>query len=218
MWPLASAGKVTGNSGATKSSTAICLSQNKLLTLASSGTVGTIQWQKYNAGASATTVYNTTNVNWTDISQATSATYTATSASVGNVWFRAKLTNSTCTASAYSAPVNIWFKSCSLSSKTTISNDTMNQKPQEQKVVATPFDVVVYPNPSTSTFTLNVTSNDDAKVEIRVYDSTGRLVEANQYDAKSINQQEIGANYSSGIYNLILTQGLNVKTLRVIKK
>ena len=214
--PLASATKVNGNSAVKTLRTATCTGSNTSLNLAS-GYLGTIQWQLYNAGTSATTVNNTSNVNWTDIASATSATYNATSASVGNVWFRAKLTNSPCTAPAYSTPVNIWYKSCS-SSKTTNSNDTMNPKPQEQIVVATPFDVVVYPNPSDSTFQFNFTTTSENLIEMRVYDMIGKLVEVRQFSTTEMNNQEVGNNYASGVYNVIVTQGEEMKTLRVIKK
>jgi len=42
----------------------------------------------------------------------------------------------------------------------------------------------------------------------------GRSVEQRQLKSDS----QIGSNYAKGIYNVIVTQGANVKTLRVIKQ
>jgi len=35
---------------------------------------------------------------------------------------------------------------------------------------------------------------------------------------KAISELQIGANYTSGTYNVVVSQGKNVKTLRVIKQ
>ena len=43
----------------------------------------------------------------------------------------------------------------------------------------------------------------------------GRLIENRQVNSNSF---EIGNNYPSGIYNVIINQGENTKTLRMIKK
>jgi hypothetical protein len=44
---------------------------------------------------------------------------------------------------------------------------------------------------------------------------TGRLIEQRQAASKSV---EIGNNYPTGVYNVIVNQGENTKTIRVIKK
>jgi hypothetical protein len=80
------------------------------------------------------------------------------------------------------------------------------------------FKVVAYPNPYASTFQLNFTTTSESQVEMRVYDMIGKLVEARQFNTTEMNNQEVGNSYPSGIYNVIVTQGENVKTLRVIKK
>ena len=43
----------------------------------------------------------------------------------------------------------------------------------------------------------------------------GRLIENRQVNSDSV---EVGRNYASGVYNVIVNQGANVKTLRVIKR
>jgi hypothetical protein len=60
-------------------------------------------------------------------------------------------------------------------------------------------------------------SND--KVGIQVYDMNGKLVEAFEFENTADAQnQKIGAGYSSGIYNIMLVQRGNRKTIRVIKR
>ena len=80
------------------------------------------------------------------------------------------------------------------------------------------FDVISFPNPFNSTFQLDFKSISDDKVDLKVYDMVGKLVESRKFDISEINNQKTGSNYPSGIYNVIVTQGENAKTLRVIKK
>jgi hypothetical protein len=61
-------------------------------------------------------------------------------------------------------------------------------------------------------------SDSDSQVEMRVYDMIGKLVEVRQFSTTEMNNQEVGNSYPSGIYNVIVTQGENMKTLRVIKR
>jgi hypothetical protein len=54
-----------------------------------------------------------------------------------------------------------------------------------------------------------------ATTNVQVYDMTGRLIEQRQAVSKSV---EIGSNYPTGIYNVIVNQGDDTKTVRLIKK
>jgi len=53
---------------------------------------------------------------------------------------------------------------------------------------------------------------------VKVYDMIGKLVEARQIGVAEFGSLEVGERYPSGVYNIIVTQGENVKTLRVIKR
>jgi hypothetical protein len=75
--------------------------------------------------------------------------------------------------------------------------------------------VVTYPNPFTNNFNLNVTTTSSENVEMRVYDMMGRLIEKHQVESNTV---EVGNSYPTGIYNVIVTQGKEMKTIRVIKK
>ncbi len=78
--------------------------------------------------------------------------------------------------------------------------------------------VKVYPNPYTSDFNLSLITSTNEKVSVTVYDMTGRLMERNEIDPTDITEVKVGGKYASGVYNLIVTQGSEVKTLRVIKR
>ena len=81
------------------------------------------------------------------------------------------------------------------------------------------FKVVAYPVPTTSTFQLDLATLTNDKVEIKVYDMNGKLVDALDFENTAEAQnQKIGGNYSSGIYNILVVQGGNRKTIRVIKR
>jgi hypothetical protein len=80
------------------------------------------------------------------------------------------------------------------------------------------FNLIAFPNPFDSTFQLDSTATNTDKVEMKVYDMAGKLVEIRQFEATEIKNQNIGNLYPTGIYNIIVTQGKSSKTLRVIKK
>jgi hypothetical protein len=80
------------------------------------------------------------------------------------------------------------------------------------------YEVKAYPNPYADTFKLDVNTSSEDQVGVRVYDMLGREVEARQASVANITNLEIGSQYPSGVYNIIVTQGDNVKTLRVIKR
>ena len=80
------------------------------------------------------------------------------------------------------------------------------------------YEVNATPNPYADTFKLNVNTSSEDQIGVRVYDMLGREVEARQAPVATITNLEIGTQYSSGVYNVIVTQGANVKTVRVVKR
>jgi hypothetical protein len=199
--PAAKSAVVTGHTGATTLATAVC-SGARTLTLASTS-IGSIQWQYYNAGTIVTAVTNTSVVSWTDINGATSATNSATSLTTGNVWFRAKFTSGPCATLAYSVPVNVWIKECT----TTVREEASIE-----------FKASAYPNPFAENFKLDIQTSSEEALQINVYDMLGKLVESRILEATEVEGFEVGANYPSGVYNVIVSQEDTVKTLRVIKR
>jgi hypothetical protein len=84
--------------------------------------------------------------------------------------------------------------------------------------VANVFEAITSPNPFTENFQLEVKTNNEADIDIRVYDMIGKLVEHKTVIATDIQTIEVGSNYPSGVYNVIVSQEQTTKTLRVIKR
>lgn len=92
--------------------------------------------------------------------------------------------------------------------------------PGASRIVATKaaFNAVAFPNPFADNFNIDVTTSLDAELNVKVYDMTGRLLGNTTVKPTDVSSLQIGENYPSGVYNVIVTQGDNAKTLRVIKR
>jgi hypothetical protein len=84
--------------------------------------------------------------------------------------------------------------------------------------VKTPMAVKAYPNPFSENFKLDLTTSSVDKVGVAIYDMTGKLIEQREVNADEVSGLQVGDHYATGVYNVIVTQGNEVKTLRVIKR
>ena len=80
------------------------------------------------------------------------------------------------------------------------------------------FNVMASPSPFTENFTLRLTTATEDKVTVMVYDMTGKLMEKKEVVPSELSELQVGNDFSSGVYNVIVSQGENVKTIRVIKR
>ncbi|KAB1158224.1 YDG domain-containing protein, partial [Flavobacterium luteum] len=80
------------------------------------------------------------------------------------------------------------------------------------------FNVKAFPNPFATHFNLDIESSNDDVVEIKVFDMLGRQLEANQATVSELSTREIGRNYPSGVYNVIVSQGNKIKSIRMVKR
>jgi hypothetical protein len=80
------------------------------------------------------------------------------------------------------------------------------------------FDATAYPNPFTDNFKIEVKTNQEESLQIKVYDMLGKLIDIRIFEKQQIKEFEIGNDFPSGVYNVIISQGENIKTLRVIKR
>jgi hypothetical protein len=55
-------------------------------------------------------------------------------------------------------------------------------------------------------------------VMMSLYDMTGKLLENREVEPSNIDSLHFGQNLPAGIYNMIVVQGAEVKTVRVVKK
>jgi hypothetical protein len=80
------------------------------------------------------------------------------------------------------------------------------------------FKAVAYPNPFANSFAINLRSNSTSTVSLAIYDMTGRLLETREIKADGLANQSIGDRYPSGIYNVVVNQGEQTQTIRVVKQ
>ncbi|MBU3680454.1 MAG: T9SS type A sorting domain-containing protein [Flavobacterium sp.] len=86
------------------------------------------------------------------------------------------------------------------------------------EVAANEFTVEAYPNPYSTEFKLNVATSTEGAVDVRVYDMLGKLIETRSINTIDYISEDLGSAYPAGVYNVIVTQGENAKTLRMIKR
>jgi hypothetical protein len=65
---------------------------------------------------------------------------------------------------------------------------------------------------------LSLTTSSSDKVGVVVYGMKGRLFESREVRPSAREEQQIGYHYTSGIYDHVLTQSQELKTLRVVKR
>ncbi|WP_309612665.1 T9SS type A sorting domain-containing protein [Flavobacterium sp.] len=86
------------------------------------------------------------------------------------------------------------------------------------KQAPTKVVIKVYPNPTADNFKLNVISVSEEDLQIKVFDMLGKTIDSRSVKMSEIDNFELGDNYPSGIYNVSVSQGTEVKTQRVIKR
>ncbi|MFN7013240.1 MAG: T9SS type A sorting domain-containing protein, partial [Bacteroidia bacterium] len=193
--PIAKSITANITSPAGGSTTPLCTSNaSKVLTIGA-GYLGNIQWQ---------TSTTSSTLGFSDIAGQTGSSYTIANPVVGVNYYRASFTNS-CGVVVYSAAVAVYYQDCTT-------------KSVENATERAPFAVIAYPNPYSENFNLSLTTTSEANVSVMVYDMTGRLVEQQEVRADKMAELQVGNNYPTGIYNVIITQGSEVKTLRVVKR
>jgi hypothetical protein len=130
----------------------------------------------------------------TNISGATKSTFSATVTGSYTCQVTDKTTNCKTTSAALSVTV-----SCRLA-----------------ETEAGLFDANAYPNPFTSSLTVNISSNTTDAATVELMDFTGRTLKVyNNVDAGS--PFVINENLSAGVYLVRVTQGTSSKMIKVVK-
>ncbi|MFT3793878.1 MopE-related protein [Flavobacterium sp.] len=82
--------------------------------------------------------------------------------------------------------------------------------------ISAAIKVSVSPNPFVADFGIGITSESPMPMQVKIYDMLGRLMETQTANSK--DEIRMGGQYPSGVYNLIVTQGGAVKTMRIVKR
>ena len=140
------------------------------------------------------------------------ATYNYVPTSTTVKYFKVRLTSAPCSTVQKSATgIAVYSKNCP------ITNTTTKQIIDEFFENST-IKVNAYPNPFIDFFKLGIETNSLEVVELNVYDMTGRLIETSKVDPTKLYTLELGLNLPTGVYNIVVIQGDQVNTLRVIKR
>ena len=94
-----------------------------------------------------------------------------------------------------------------------VSNDLM----AEAAPTTDNFHVKAYPNPSENQFTIQVEGGSNEKVQVSVYDAVGRLVKKIEKTDNS-SQIRFGEDLKIGAYFVEVRQGVNRKTIKLVKQ
>jgi YDG domain/Putative Ig domain/Putative metal-binding motif len=106
--------------------------------------------------------------------------------------------------------------SCNVTTRGTAP--TTRELAEELPSKASIFAVKGYPNPYNAYFTLSLDTPSDAMVYVRVFDMTGKLIEDREVAPSALENLQLGAEWASGVYNVIVAQDDQVKTIRMVKK
>ena len=79
------------------------------------------------------------------------------------------------------------------------------------------FDVKAYPNPTEHQFTLYIEGASTEKVQVVIFDALGRLVKKIER-GDPMNAIRFGEDLKTGVYMVEVRQGVNRKTLKLIKQ
>jgi hypothetical protein len=77
--------------------------------------------------------------------------------------------------------------------------------------------VVAYPNPSTTTFQLKITSNNTDTIFLHIYDSTGKRV-TSLFNLSNNTTVTVGAFWRPGVYTVVTWQGNKTVMTRLVKQ
>lgn len=77
--------------------------------------------------------------------------------------------------------------------------------------VADVFEATAYPNPYTADFGLDVISSGKENVQLKIYDMLGKLIESREMELFDLDVERIGAQFPSGVYDVIIRPGRNGK-------
>jgi hypothetical protein len=80
------------------------------------------------------------------------------------------------------------------------------------------FKATAYPNPFANNFMIDIKSSSQSSINVKVYDMVGRLIEQRDVTVSDLETATIGERYPSGIYNVVVNQGEQTQTIRVVKQ
>ncbi len=106
---------------------------------------------------------------------------------------------------------------CPINAHGEVTSQTIQQTPvADLPALATELNLKALPNPSAGAFNIQIESGSIEKINIRVIDMQGRLIEQRQ-NLQPNQTLKIGDSYRPGVYLLEVQQGATRKQLKLIK-
>jgi hypothetical protein len=65
---------------------------------------------------------------------------------------------------------------------------------------------------------MNVVSQSEEPIAVQITDMVGRIIENHVINSYELSEKEIGHAYPVGVYNIVLTQGSETTTFRIVKQ
>jgi hypothetical protein len=173
------------------------------------GTTLTTKWSILYCGAvTGATAYR---FEWTN--GGTVLTYTSTSASMQLGNYTGWAVNTT-----YSVRVAVQFGGTwqAYGSACNIKSPATNARQMGENAVS--LTVKAIPNPFETEYVLMAQGGNQSPVQVSVYDMLGKQIEQFSVEANELENRSLGGNYTSGIYNVMISQGDDQQVVRIIKK
>lgn len=74
------------------------------------------------------------------------------------------------------------------------------------------------PNPFNKNFSLDLKTSFQGEVQVNIYDVLGKLIEYGTYTTDDLKNHNFGTQLSSGFYQVVVSQGSQKETVKMIKK
>jgi hypothetical protein len=89
---------------------------------------------------------------------------------------------------------------------------------EKKEMVQADFKASAYPNPFADSFELQLDNLKEDQVSVSVFDLAGKQIETRVLSIGNNTNQFFGNQYQSGVYNVIISHGTDVKHVRLIKR
>jgi hypothetical protein len=99
-----------------------------------------------------------------------------------------------------------------------VSPGAARQVEGKEAIINADFDVIGYPNPYDNQFAFQMEGLNEKPISVKIYDMIGKLIESREVNPSDFPLQTFGDSYSSGVYNIVVSQGENIKSIRMIKR
>jgi hypothetical protein len=77
---------------------------------------------------------------------------------------------------------------------------------------------LIFPNPFQDGFSIKLDLDTDEKIEIRVFDISGKVIESLDVEGKKLSNLTFGSNFKAGMYHVSVKNGDKISLFKVVKQ